>query len=177
MVEPAAKADTIAHRTLRTIHERWAEDPAFYEKFSKMLEAAIEAFRKEWISAAEYLKQAASIMESVRNRTGDEIPDELQREDVAKALYGVIRRIVERYTADGANASRVSAEAALKMDRVLEKLRITNWTTNSDRQNQMRTEMEDVLFEIKDRHGFELSFEDIDKIMDDCIDVFKVRRP
>jgi type I restriction enzyme R subunit len=177
ITEPAAKADTIAHRTLRTIHERWQEDPAFYEKFSKMLQDAIEAFRKGWLDAADYLKKVEGIMESVRNRTGDELPDELEGHEVAKAFYGVINRVIEKYSENGIDPVTVSAEAALVINEILEDLRITNWTTNTDRQNRMRTAMEDSLFDLKSRYEFDLSFEDIDKIMDDCIDVFKVRRP
>ena len=41
-----SKADTIAHRTKRTINERLDDDPAFYAKFSKMLEDAIAAFQQ-----------------------------------------------------------------------------------------------------------------------------------
>jgi len=177
ITEPAAKADTIAHRTLRTIHEQWQEDPAFYEKFSKMLQDAIEAFRKGWLDAAEYLKRVEGIMESVRNRTGDELPDELEGHEVAKAFYGVINRVIENYSENGIDPITVSVEAALVINEILEDLRITNWTTNTDRQNRMRTAMEDSLFDLKSRYEFDLSFEDIDKIMDDCIDVFKVRRP
>ncbi len=177
ITEPAAKADTIAHRTLKTISERWQEDPAFYEKFSKLLEEAIEAFRKGWIDAAEYLTRVQGYKESVKNRTGDDLPDDLQGKEVAKALYGVIHRVIGSYDENGFDSSATSVIAALKINDILEDLRITNWGTNTDRQNQMRTAMEDSLFELKEDKGFDLSFEDIDKIMDDCIGVFKARRP
>jgi len=42
---------------------------------------------------------------------------------------------------------------------------------------QMRNEIEDALFELKEEHGIELSFDDIDKIMDECIDIAKARYP
>ena len=35
----ASKADTIAHATKRSISENMDEDPAFYEKFSKLIQA------------------------------------------------------------------------------------------------------------------------------------------
>ena len=53
----ASKADTIAHRTKKTIKERMEEDPAFYKKFSELLEAAIADFRIERLSDADYLKR------------------------------------------------------------------------------------------------------------------------
>jgi type I restriction enzyme R subunit len=51
----ASKADTIAHRTKKTISERMDDDPAFYAKFSKMLEDAIAAFQQKRLAEIEYL--------------------------------------------------------------------------------------------------------------------------
>ena len=73
----ASKADTIAYRTKRTIHDRMQEDPAFYRRFSEMLEEAIRAFREQRLSDAEYLRRVSEIAEKIRNRTGDDIPEEL----------------------------------------------------------------------------------------------------
>ncbi len=42
----AAKADTIAHRTKKSISEKMDQDPAFYKKFSKLLEETIKAYRE-----------------------------------------------------------------------------------------------------------------------------------
>jgi len=64
--------------------EKWQEDPAFYKRFSQMLEEAIEAFRQRRLSDAEYLKRVTQIMQSVVNRTGDNIPVPLRQLDVAR---------------------------------------------------------------------------------------------
>jgi len=50
----AAKADTIAHATKRAITEKIEEAPAFYEKFSKLIQQAIEDFRAKRLSDLEY---------------------------------------------------------------------------------------------------------------------------
>ncbi len=41
----------------------------------------------------------------------------------------------------------------------------------------MRQEMEDYLFELKERTGLNLQFKDIDTILDECLDIARVRRP
>ena len=86
----ASKADTIAHRTRRTIHERMDEDPAFFRKFSAMLEDAIRAFREKRLADRDYLAKVMEIAEAVRTRSGDALPERLRTHDVAKALYGVM---------------------------------------------------------------------------------------
>ncbi|MCK5862001.1 MAG: DUF3387 domain-containing protein, partial [Candidatus Hydrogenedentes bacterium] len=92
-----AKADTIAHRTARTIHDRMQEDPAFYRQFSRMLEDAIHAFREQRLKANEYLSKVTEIMKAVLNRTGDDIPAILHNHDVAKAYYGLLRETLKRF--------------------------------------------------------------------------------
>ncbi|GIX04590.1 MAG: DEAD/DEAH box helicase [Planctomycetaceae bacterium] len=171
----ASKADTIAFRTKRTIEERMQEDPAFYRRFSDMLEDAIRAFREQRLSDAEYLRQVSEISESVRTRTGDELPDQLRGREVAQAFYGVAREVFSRYVGNGVDPQAVGAEAGVEIDDIIQRRRIVNWTANPDVQNQMKTDIEDYLFELKDEHGFDLTFEDIDSIMEQCLEIARLR--
>ncbi len=173
----ASKADTIAYRTKKTIHERMEEDPAFYKKFSELLEDAIRAFREQRMSDSEYLKKVSEIAEKVRNRTGDDIPPKLREHQVAKAFYGVILEVFSKYAGHSFDAVSVSADAALRVDEIVQEHRIVNWTNNPDIQNRMKGAVEDYLFELKDQHKFDLSFEDIDRILELCIDIARVRYP
>ncbi len=173
----AAKADTIAHRTARTIHDRMQEDPAFYKRFSELLIATIAAFREERIKANEYLKKVTEIMNAVLNRTGDHIPDKLQSHDVAKAYFGSIKETLARFDKGDDEFDDRFADAALAIDEVIERNRIVNWTSDIDTQNRMRNEIEDLLFDFKDQTGIEITFEDMDAIMEQCLDIARVRRP
>lgn len=173
---PSAKADTIAHRTKKTITERMDEDPEFYRKFSDLLEDAIRAFRQERLSDVEYLDRVRELSESVRNRTGDEIPPALEHRDVAKAYYGVALRVLQGSAGEHERAVTLSTEAALRIEEIIDERRIVNWSTNADVQNRMRTEIEDSLFELKEREDLDLSFDDIDEIMERCLDIARVRR-
>ncbi|NMA39709.1 MAG: type I restriction endonuclease subunit R, partial [Lentisphaerae bacterium] len=51
----ASKADAIAYATKKVISEKMGEDPAFYEKFSKLIQQVIEDFRAKRLSDLEYL--------------------------------------------------------------------------------------------------------------------------
>ena len=172
----AAKADTIASRTGSTLEEKWkSEDPAFYEKFSKMLKEVIEAFRNKRISEAEYLKRVQEIMESVQNRTGDDIPDLLSNHDVAKAFFGIINLTLEETGGEEKAGRDFEAQAALGIDEIVLGRKIVNWEYNTDIQNQMRNQIEDYLIGLQGQTGIKLSFEDMDKIMEECLGVARVR--
>ena len=173
----AAKADTIAHRTKKTIEERMHEDPAFYKKFSELLEEAIRAFHEERIKDSEYLKKVEDIMEAVVSRTGDDIPESLKNSDNAKAYFGCIREIFESHRDDGIDIVNAATEASIAIDDIIMDMRIVNWATNTDRQNQMRNKIEDCIFELQGKHDFKLTFDEIDSIMDQCLDIAKVRVP
>lgn len=172
----AAKADTIAHRTARTIHDRMQEDPAFYKRFSELLKETIAAFREERIKANEYLKKVIEIMNAVRNRIGDHIPDKLAGHDVAKAYFGSIKETLARFDKGDDEFDAAIADAALAIEEVIERNRIVNWTSDIDTQNRMRNEIEDLLFDFKDKEGIEIKFEDMDAIMEQCLDIARVRR-
>jgi type I restriction enzyme, R subunit len=171
----ASKADLIAYRTKKTISEKWQEDPAFYKRFSQLLEEAIEAFRQRRLSDAEYLKRVIEIMQSVVNRTGDDIPAPLRQHDVAIAFYGVIVEKIGKHEAAEDRRSQLGAEVSLGIDEIICRMKIVNWETNTDVQNQMRNRIEDYLFELKDKHSISLDFGDMDGIMEQCLDIAKVR--
>ncbi|MGR3303657.1 MAG: type I restriction endonuclease subunit R [Candidatus Scalindua sp.] len=173
----AAKADTIAHRTKKTIEERMHEDPAFYKKFSELLEEAIRTFHEERIKESEYLKKVEGIMDAVVNRTGDDIPESLKNNDNAKAYFGCIREIFESYKDYGVDIVNAATEASIAIDDIIMGMRIVNWATNTDRQNQMRNKIEDHIFELQEKYDFKLTFDEIDSIMDQCLDIAKVRVP
>lgn len=171
----ASKADTIAHRTKRTIHERMQEDPAFYRRFSEMLEEAIRAFREERLSDAEYLRKVREIAEQVKNRTGDDIPGELAGLDVAKAFFGVLQDVFAGHASKEFDPRVTSTAASLAIDEIIQQNRIVNWTNNTDVQNRMMGAIEDYLFDLQDQRGIALSFADIDRILEMVLDIARTR--
>jgi type I restriction enzyme R subunit len=167
----AAKADTIAHRTARTIHERWQDDPVFYEKFSKILKQTIREFYEKRIKENEYLNNVTKIMNSILNRTGDNIPNKLINHDIAKAYYGILKEEFLSTEIKLVNQEDLLAETALQIDSVILKNSIVNWTNNNDAKNRMRNVIEDILFELKNQSDFQISFDEIDTIIERCINV------
>ncbi|MEI8390247.1 MAG: HsdR family type I site-specific deoxyribonuclease [bacterium] len=181
----ASKADTIAHRTSKTITEKWDEDPVFYRKFSEMLKDAIEAFKQKIMQAKneferklserEYYDVVQNIMNNVRNRSGDDLPEKLRHREVAKAFYGVSLELLDKYNDATFNAKEISADIAVKIDDIILQNKIVDWVNNQDIQNIMFNETEDFLFSIKGRYNLLLSYDDIDNIIEGCLKVARNR--
>lgn len=172
-----AKAELIANRTKVAIDERMGEDPAFYQQFSKMLEEAIEALDRQRIDDKEYLRRVEDICDKVRDRTGDDVPSSLRDRDVVKAYYGIVKENLAEIALANDNIKEICAQIALKIESCINERRVVNWTENIDIQNQMKTAIEDAIFAVQDRYNFELDFDAIDRILEKCIDIARLRLP
>jgi type I restriction enzyme R subunit len=171
----AAKADTIAHRTKKTITEKMEEDPYFYRRFSKILEEAIAAYQDKRITDAEYLSRVTEVMNSVVNRTSDDLPSSLKNQDVAKAFYGIVNEVFTRLNHADNESREVAALAALQIDEIIRRNKVVDWIANLDVQNSMRNEIDDYLYELREESGVDLSLDDMDLIVENSIDVAKAR--
>ncbi|MFQ5455255.1 MAG: type I restriction endonuclease subunit R [Nitrospirota bacterium] len=178
----------------RTVQRKYAEGIDFsdeYEpKIQKLIDTqlgtgeveyaasdAIMAFKEEGISSADYLKETKEIINTVVNQTGDNIPESLRDRDIAKAYFSCILKVFESHKDEGFDIAIAAAEAGIAIDDIIMQNRIVNWIANIDIQNQMRNEIEDYIFELKKRYGFLLSFDEIDTIMDQCLDIARKRLP
>lgn len=172
----ASKADAIAFATKKTITERMEEDPAFYRKFSRLLQDVIDDWRARRLSDADYLKRIREVSDGVVNRKGDDIPEILRNEEDARAFFGELAEVFEKYTSDGFDARQQAAEAALQVDAIIEKHKRVDWTGDADVQNRMKTDIEDLLFEVKHEADIALSLEDIDTLLERCVQIARKRK-
>ena len=171
----AAKADMIATRTAKSISEKIEEDPVFYKKFSKMLEDVIEEFRQKRISDAEYLSKVKDIMNSIINRTGDDLPEVLKGRDVAKAFYGICLESFDKQSFSGINKSDICSQLGITIDDIIKKNLVIDWHSNVVVQNKMRQEIDDYLFSLKDTQNIELPIDEHDIIIEKSLEIAKHR--
>jgi type I restriction enzyme R subunit len=172
----AAKADTIAHRTKKTITEKMEEAPFFYRRLSKTLLDVIEDWREGRTTDAEYLNRATEIEAVVLNRVGDDLPAELHTE-AAKAFYGLVNEVFSQLRRPVADARAISIEAALKIDEIVRRNRVVDWTSSDDAQNVIRNEIDDYLYELKEVRNVELGLDEMDRILDGAIRIARTRYP
>lgn len=163
---PSSKADTIAYRTKATITARMDEDPAFYKKFSTMLEDAIAEYKAERISDLEYLRRVQQIQGHVVGHTGDDTPDAVRHNELQRSYFGILREGLVKHGMPAARARELAADAAQRADEIIHRLRIVNWKKNDDVKNRMETDIEDMLFELANHNGVTLTFDEIDAMLE-----------
>jgi type I restriction enzyme R subunit len=174
----AAKADMIAHATKRAITEHLNEDPAFFEKFSKLIQQAIDDYRAGRISDLEYLQRASDIKDAVVNRKTDDVPAVLHGNDHAIACFGVLEAYFGRHIADAVQAKEVAAEAAVSIWAIFERNRVVGFWDNLDAQRRTMNEMDDFLYdEIRGERGIPLTTEEMDEIIDRSMQLARYRMP
>lgn len=174
-VSASAKADLIASRTAKTISVEMDKDPAFYKKFSKLLQEVIEEYKLRRISDTEYLKRVTEIMENVRDRKPDDIPEAIKSNDNIRAFYGIALESVKKLVIEKKQAMNLSAEIGRGIDEIMLRERVVDWTQKPDVINRMEQEIEDYLYEVKDKENLEMDFDQMKEIIQGSIDVAKRR--
>ena len=104
-------------------------------------------------------------------RTGDDLPSSIMHNEVAKAFFGVVYEKIKQYhfTKDKA------AEIALKIDKIILDNQFVDWIKNLDLQNTIINSIEDLLFEFKDSNNVDLTYDDIDFIIEETMKIAKRR--
>src|SRR5262249_13654817 len=168
---PTAKADTILNRMKRTISERMDEDPAFYRRFSELVEETIEAYRQGRIDQLEYLSRAQSVLDQMRtgHRSGE--PEQLKRYRHASAYYGVLREPLAAY---GLDDDRI-ADIAIHQEEIIEANKITDWTTNLDVQKKIKRELDNHFYDVERETTREFDIDQLDAMIDQVVEIAKAR--
>lgn len=183
VVGTAAKADTIASRTSKFITENMDSDPAFYKKFSQLLQETIAAYEQGRIDELEYLKRVKKYKDDILSHTDNELPEELQQNNAAKAYYGLALETYQRVFGDNVsiNLKQLALETARAFDQIIDSTLIVDdnvlvdWQQKSDIIGRMKIDLEDYLIdEVKRKYELAFSFDDMDTIIDGCVDVAKL---
>ncbi len=188
---PRAKADTIANRTKKTITEKMDEDPFFYRRFSQLLQQAIDDYRAQRISDAEYLRRVTEVMEQVRDGKSAEGPEILKERVLSRALFGALKdkmstgrtsvreddvEYTTRNDPESVSFEQVMAEAACEMEDIIRRHAVVRWRENQDAQNRMRDDLDDYFVELQRKRGISLTWDQIDAIVDAALAIAINRR-
>lgn len=171
---PAARADLIASRTTKTITDRMGEDPAFYKKFSKMLEEVIEQYSQRRLSDAEYLRSVTEIMEAVRDKKDNDTPKELADNENAQAFFRQSKEVLKQTLTNEA-LKQVPVELGLNIESIIKSNIVVDWKMKQDIVNKMKQEIDDMIYDIQDKYDFQIESKQMDDIIEKSIEIAKNR--
>ncbi|PID29729.1 MAG: restriction endonuclease subunit R [Candidatus Cloacimonadota bacterium] len=172
----ASKADTIAHATKKVTTEKMDEDPAFYEKFSKLIQQAIDEFKAKRISDLDYLNRVLNIRNRVVGKVHDKVPEKLYGNEDAMAYFGVIKTLIEQEESEKERFESVIVDTAITICRILKKHKKVQFWNDEDAQKEVINEIDDYLYdEIKTKRGINLTLEQMDTIIEKVMQVAKYR--
>jgi type I restriction enzyme R subunit len=100
----------------------------------------------------------------------------LEGRETAKAFYGIVNEILDRLMEAPDEAKRAAAEAALEIDLIIETNKVIDWANNLDAQNEMRNQIDDYLYSLKEGRRLNLNFDDMDRIIDQSLSIARARR-
>lgn len=172
----ASKADTIAYATKKVITEKMDEDPAFYEKFSKLIQQAIEDFRAKRMSDLDYLHKVVDIRNKIVGKVHDDVPDNLSGNEDAMVYYGMLKPFLEKYDLNEADIESITADTAIAIHGILEKHKKVQFWDDEDAQKQTVNKIDDYFYdELKTERGIELSPDQMDDIIEKVLQVAQHR--
>ena len=174
---PAARADAIAYKLKKTATEKMEEDPAFYRKFSRLIEDTIEAYKQGRLDELHYLEQVEAALERMRSGQDSALPPQLTDRPDAAAYFGLMTEALNSLQPGGITddlQSRV-ADLALQMEAAINQLKIRDWTMSLDVTNRMKATVEDRLFDFRAAHGLVLTVGDIDRLMGSIVETARKR--
>ncbi|MCB1130823.1 MAG: type I restriction endonuclease subunit R, partial [Verrucomicrobiae bacterium] len=177
LATPAARADTIAHRTARTITERMDEDPVFYQRLSVILRKMIADYQAQRIAAAEYLKRAKQVAEEARTHGMSKVPPALRDHVPALAFYNTLNKALLGEAEPGADDVAQHSALALEIDETVRAMTVVDWQNKPDVQNAIKNALEDRIIQRFEDSERDVPLETIDFILDKVLQAARHHYP
>jgi type I restriction enzyme R subunit len=99
----------------------------------------------------------------------------LKDHDVAKAFYGIVHEVLNAKNGNITNSRGLSAAVAIRIDGLIQSKRVVDWTSNIDVQNDMRNQIDDYLYEMKEENDIDLTAEEMDLIIEGALKIAQLR--
>lgn len=160
-----AKADAIQSKMTKSISEKYDENPAYYDSFSKRIKEALQEYKDKVVTDAEYLAKLHSIMEDYRKGITDiQYPEAIKSNVHAQAFYGVITAIFSGSTPEV--SPELAGDISLKITEIIAHHSKIDWTHNQTIHDRIAQDIDDLFFDYQENQNLKLSFDVIDKIIE-----------
>lgn len=162
VVGTRAKAETIASRTSKHIHERMDEDPVFYKKLSELIQETIADLRAMRISDVVAIRKLNEYRDQAISKKSDDIPEVIMQNDKTIPFYRLA-------IANSSIAKDNAIPFATEVDKVIKEFAIVDWASKPDIIRKMTFYIGEYL--IDELH---IAINEADEIAEKCIDVAKL---
>ena len=161
-----SKADAIASRMTRSISEKRDENPAYYDSFSKRIRDALALYKEKVISEAEYLAKMRTIMEDYyAGKSTVSYPERIKANVHAQAFYGVLTALFDEVEDERITPDFV-AEVSEEITKIVASHSQVDWTNNKTIHDRISQDIDDLFYKYEKERGLKLSFDLIDKVID-----------
>ena len=161
-----SKADAIASRMTRSISEKRDENPAYYDSFSKRIRDALALYKEKVISEAEYLAKMRTIMGDYHaGRSTVSYPERIKNNVHAQAFFGVLTALFDEVEDERITPDFV-AEVSEEITKIVASHSQVDWTNNKTIHDRISQDIDDLFYKYEKEHGLKLSFDLIDKLID-----------
>lgn len=161
-----AKADAITSKLTRSISEKYQENPAYYDSFSKRIREALNQYKEKVISEAEYLAKMRTIMEDYHaGKSTVTYPESIKNNVHAQAFYGVLSAVFDE-DQEAKVSPDFAAEIAEEITKIVANHSQVDWTNNKTIHDRISQDIDDLFYDYEKERGLELSFDTIDKIIE-----------
>lgn len=166
-----SKADAIASRMTRSISEKRDENPAYYDSFSKRIRDALALYKEKVISEAEYLAKMRTIMEDYHaGKSTVSYPARIKTNVHAQAFFGVLTALFDEVEDEQITPDFV-AEVSEEITKIVASHSQVDWTNNKTIHDRISQDIDDLFYKYEKERGLKLSFDLIDKIIDNVKNV------
>ncbi|MFR5855928.1 MAG: UvrB domain 3-containing protein [Lachnospiraceae bacterium] len=162
-----SKADAIASRMTKSISEKRDENPAYYDSFSKRIRDALALYKEKVISEAEYLAKMRAIMEDYHaGRSTVSYPERIKNNVHVAGFYGVLTALFD----EAKTKRRLLPTLRQRLRKKSQELSPTTvrWTGRNNKtiHDRISQDIDDLFYKYEKERGLKLSFDLIDKIID-----------
>lgn len=168
-----AKADAITSKLSKVIKQKYEENPAYHESFSKKIKQTLEQFKDKLIDDKEYLSKMRSILEDFQNnKSGVKYPNKIKNDYDAQAFYGGICIVLDNIS------DNIQGKELFKKDFITDisiyiadifKQNIqVDWKENIDIHKKIEGQIDDLFFDYENKYNVKIDssiiFDIIEKV-------------
>ena len=167
-----AKADMIRCNITKTISVKYNFNPAYYDKFSIMVQKTIDDYREQRISEKEYHMAMKELMQRLQKGPSDsDVPACIKGCQRAIAFYGTVKKLFEFNTIE--LSDEIIEKITLNIEDIFVKNVKIDWKENMDVNNLIDQKIEDMLYDIECESGIEIHLSVVGQLLLDVKTIAK----